>query len=68
MPIYSDPERWIEADPSTRAKYERQTEVIFGSGRYICLGKNVAWIELSKAFVEVCAPVFFSNVSKLTSP
>jgi len=53
------PERWIEADPSTRAKYERQTEVIFGSGRYICLGKNIAWIELSKAFVEVCAPVLF---------
>ena len=47
------PERWIEADPSTRAKYERTTEVIFGSGRYVCLGKNIAWIELSKAFVEV---------------
>jgi cytochrome P450 len=49
------PERWIEADASTRAKYERTTDVIFGSGRFVCLGRNIAWMELNKAFVEVCA-------------
>ena len=59
--IYGDdvdifrPERWIEADASTRAKYERMTDVIFGSGRFVCLGRNIAWMELNKAFVEVCA-------------
>jgi cytochrome P450 len=59
--IYGDdvdifrPERWIEADASTRAKYERTTDVIFGSGRFVCLGRNIAWMELNKAFVEVCA-------------
>ena len=52
------PERWIEADPSTRARYERTTEAIFGSGRFVCLGKNIAVMELNKAFVEVRAPNF----------
>lgn len=62
--IYGDdvdifrPERWIEADASTRAKYERTTDVIFGSGRFVCLGRNIAWMELNKAFVEVCVTSF----------
>jgi cytochrome P450 len=50
------PERWLEADPSTRAKYERTTDVIFGSGRFVCLGKSIAWMELNKAFVEASTP------------
>jgi cytochrome P450 len=50
------PERWVKADAGTRAKYERTTDVIFGSGRFVCLGRNIAWMELNKAFVEVCAP------------
>jgi cytochrome P450 len=52
------PERWIEADAATRTRYERTTDVIFGSGRFVCLGRNIAWMELNKAFVEVCAPDF----------
>ena len=47
------PERWTEADAGTREKYMRTAEVIFGSGRFVCLGKNIAMMELSKAFVEV---------------
>ena len=50
------PDRRLEAGPSTRAKYERTTEVIFGSGRFVCLRKNIAWMELNKAFVEASAP------------
>ena len=50
------PERWLEADPSTRARYERTTDVIFGSGRFVCLGRNIAWMELNKALVEVRPP------------
>ena len=47
------PERWLDPDPDVRAKYMRTTEVIFGSGRFVCLGKNIAMMELSKVFVEV---------------
>lgn len=32
---------------------ERSVELVFGSGRYGCLGKNVAFVELNKVFVEV---------------
>jgi cytochrome P450 len=47
------PDRWTEADAAARNKYERTTEVVFGSGRFTCLGKNIAMIELHKVFVEV---------------
>lgn len=46
------PERWINADP---AKYEAMAEVVslvFSTGKYQCLGKPVAFIELNKIFVE----------------
>jgi cytochrome P450 len=32
---------------------ERNNELIFGYGRFQCLGKNVAFIELNKIFVEL---------------
>lgn len=32
---------------------ERNNKLIFGYGRFKCLGQNVAWLELNKAFVEV---------------
>ncbi|KAF5684573.1 pisatin demethylase (cytochrome P450) [Fusarium circinatum] len=47
------PERWINADP---AKYEAMAEVVslvFSTGKYQCLGKPVAFIELNKIFVEL---------------
>ena len=36
-------------------------ELIFGYGRFHCLGKNVAMIELNKFFVEVSLPPVFVN-------
>ena len=47
------PERWVDADESTRNKYERTTESVVDSGRYGCLGKNIAMMELNKVLVEV---------------
>lgn len=47
------PERWIEADEETRKKYTRVVECIFGTGRFMCLGKHIAMMELHKTFVEV---------------
>jgi hypothetical protein len=43
-------------DGNTRNKYERMTELIFGSGRYGRLGRNIVTIELNKDFVEVAFP------------
>ena len=47
------PERWIEADEETRKKYMRVVDSIFGSGRFLCLGRHIAMMELHKTFVEV---------------
>lgn len=46
------PERWLEATPEQYAKMERASEWVWGYGKYVCLGKNVALIELNKVFVE----------------
>ena len=32
---------------------ERNNDLVFGHGRYQCLGKSVATIELNKVFVEL---------------
>ncbi|KAJ0304863.1 hypothetical protein COL516b_005640 [Colletotrichum fioriniae] len=47
------PERWIEADAATRDKMQKTTELAFGYGRWGCAGKNVAFLELNKVFVEL---------------
>lgn len=47
------PERFLEASPEKRLEMERTTELIFGSGRYMCSGKNLAFLEIHKLFVEV---------------
>jgi cytochrome P450 len=47
------PERWIDADPAQHTKMLQTTELVFGYGRWACLGKPVAFIELNKVYVEV---------------
>jgi cytochrome P450 len=47
------PERWLEGNPDRIAKRELDVEMCFGYGKYQCLGKNIAGIELNKVFVEV---------------
>lgn len=49
------PERWIVDDTNQVAEMKKTTELIFGYGKYQCLGKNIAWMEYSKAVFEVCA-------------
>jgi len=48
------PERWLEGPSENIQAQESILELIFGYGRWQCLGKNVALIELNKVFVEVC--------------
>ena len=52
------PERWLEAaaqDDGGGAlnRMEKTLELIFGSGKYGCLGKTVAFMELDKIFVAL---------------
>jgi cytochrome P450 len=47
------PERWLGASPENLQKMEAVSELVWGYGKYVCLGKSVALIELSKIFVEV---------------
>lgn len=47
------PERWLEADETKRVEMEREVEMMFGSGRWMCAGKPIAFMELFKTFFEV---------------
>ena len=71
------PERWIDGDAAKIKSQEQMLEVIFAGGKWQCLGKNIAMMELNKVFVEVCTPYLrnlpvliheFSSYVGLTSP
>ncbi|OJJ04868.1 hypothetical protein ASPVEDRAFT_173547 [Aspergillus versicolor CBS 583.65] len=47
------PERWIEADDIRRREMERTLDLVFGTGRWGCLGKAIVLVELDKIFVEL---------------
>ncbi|EEY20300.1 pisatin demethylase [Verticillium alfalfae VaMs.102] len=47
------PERWLEADQETLQNMEGTLDLVFGYGRWQCLGRNVALMELNKVFVEL---------------
>jgi cytochrome P450 len=49
------PERWLEGTPEEIREKELDIEMVFGYGKWSCLGKNVAYIELNKIFVQVCS-------------
>lgn len=49
------PERWLDTDRETRREMERTIDLVFGYGRWSCMGKNVAWLEMDKVYFEVCA-------------
>jgi cytochrome P450 len=51
------PERWLLEDNELNQEQlnamRRTTEMIFGYGKYQCLGKPVAWLEITKVLFEV---------------
>lgn len=49
------PDRWIDAHAETRVKYRQTVDAVFGTGRFMCLGRHIAMMELHKALAEVCA-------------
>ena len=48
------PERWLEGDPEMIKSYNKAWDFTFSVGRFTCLGKNIAMMELTKALFEVC--------------
>ncbi len=61
------PERWLD-DPPEKIKEQEQTlELVFSFGKYQCLGRNVALMELNKVFVEVSIRILrFLSMEMLT--
>lgn len=49
------PERWLDPDlpPEKLVEMEHATELIFGTGRWMCAGKPIAFMEMYKVLFEV---------------
>lgn len=47
------PERFIECDEATSVKRRKVMDLNFGHGRWLCLGRVMALIEINKIIVEV---------------
>lgn len=47
------PERWLEADVESRREMEKTVDLVFGYGRWSCMGRNVAFLEMDKVYFEV---------------
>lgn len=50
------PERWLEAEPERLKQMDHKIQYIFGAGRWQCLGKTIAMMEINKAAIEVSPP------------
>ncbi|KAH6714164.1 cytochrome P450 [Leptodontidium sp. MPI-SDFR-AT-0119] len=46
------PERWLEAEGEELQATIRSVELVFGTGKYRCLGKTITFLELNKIFAE----------------
>ena len=58
------PERWLETPEPQLQEMERSVELIFGYGRFKCLGRSVALVELNKIFVEVCELFYLQSMRR----
>ncbi|GAW21142.1 hypothetical protein ANO14919_106590 [Xylariales sp. No.14919] len=57
------PERWLEADPDRVRRMNMVVDLDFGFGKYQCLGKPIAMMELNKIFVELLRRYDFTIVN-----
>ena len=48
------PERWFDVPAPRLRRMEQSAELVFGYGRFKCLGQAIAMMELNKIYVEVC--------------
>lgn len=51
------PERWLEAKGEKLEGMEKSLGLVWGYGKYSCLGKNIAWLKLNKCLFEVRFPL-----------
>jgi cytochrome P450 len=49
------PERWLEASDKRLKQMERTVDLVFASGKWTCLGRPIALMELNKVLFEVSA-------------
>jgi cytochrome P450 len=56
------PERWLDAESELLAKMTSTVDLIFHHGKFQCLGKPVALMELNKIYVEVSDNRFACSV------
>ncbi|KAF4556516.1 Cytochrome P450-like protein 48 [Elsinoe fawcettii] len=49
------PERWLDAEGEKLQAMTRSADLLFGAGRYQCLGKTVAFLELRKCLATLFA-------------
>ncbi|KAK1833730.1 cytochrome P450 [Podospora conica] len=61
------PERFLEVSDERRAEMERDVEVVFGYGRWVCMGKNIVWLELYKVLFELFRHFDF-QIANATKP
>lgn len=47
------PERWIEGPEAQLAEMDKTLDLVFGFGKYSCLGRPVAWMEMRKTIAEL---------------
>lgn len=47
------PERLMELDEQSRKQMERDIELAFGYGQWMCVGKAIAFMEINKVVFEV---------------
>jgi cytochrome P450 len=48
------PDRWLIGSPEEIKMREVNADLVFGYGKWQCLGMSIAKLELNKVFVEVC--------------
>ena len=57
------PERWLEVvEPEKKRLMDRSADLVFGAGRYLCLGREIAMMQCLKVISEVnfAFPSYFS--------
>ncbi|KAI1462123.1 cytochrome P450 [Annulohypoxylon moriforme] len=57
------PERWLEVDDKTHEMMTGVLEILWGAGRFKCLGRAIAQVELNKVFVELLRRYDFSVIT-----
>lgn len=63
------PQRWVEAKGERLEKMEKSLGLVWGYGKYSCLGKNIAWLKLNKCIFEVSFFTSFASTEpSLTVP